>query len=78
MVRTVLFKAFVYWAVVFLVRFLEKLVEYFFAGGTFSEIPTPCAEPLRSLMNNCETDISLVALLASLPMFRTPAHNNQS
>jgi len=39
MIRPVLFKTFVYWAVVFLVRFLEKLVEYFFAGGTFGGIP---------------------------------------
>jgi hypothetical protein len=35
----VLFKTIVYWAVVFLVRFLEKLIEYLFAGGTLSEIP---------------------------------------
>ena len=35
----VLFKTTVYWAVVFLVRFLEKLLEYLFAGGTFSGIP---------------------------------------
>jgi hypothetical protein len=34
-----LFKTTVYWAVVFLVRFLEKLVEYLFAGGTFGGIP---------------------------------------
>jgi hypothetical protein len=33
------FKTLVYWAVVFLVRFLEKLVEYFFAGGTLKGIP---------------------------------------
>jgi len=39
MIRPVLFKTIVYWAVVFLVRFLEKLVEYLFAGGTLSEIP---------------------------------------
>jgi hypothetical protein len=39
MIRPVLFKAIVYWAVVFLVRFLEKLVEYLFAGGTLSAIP---------------------------------------
>lgn len=39
MIRPVLFKTFVYWVVVFLVRFLEKLGEYFFAGGTFSGIP---------------------------------------
>src|SRR5260221_9369523 len=34
MIQTVLFKTVVYWAVVFLVRFLEKLVEYWFGGGT--------------------------------------------
>jgi hypothetical protein len=39
MIRPVLFKTIVYWAVVFLVRFLEKLVEYLFAGGTLSGIP---------------------------------------
>jgi hypothetical protein len=33
MIRAVVFKALVHWAVVFLVRFLEKLVEYLFAGG---------------------------------------------
>jgi hypothetical protein len=39
MIKPVLFKTIVYWAVVFLVRFLEKLVEYLFAGGTLSGIP---------------------------------------
>src|SRR5438067_2282690 len=39
MIQAVLFKTLVYWAVVFLVRFLEKLVEYGFGGGTFSGIP---------------------------------------
>ena len=39
MIQPVLFKTIVYWAVVFLVRFLEKLVEYFFAGGTLGGIP---------------------------------------
>ncbi len=34
MIQPVLFKTFVYWSVVFLVRFVEKLVEYLFAGGT--------------------------------------------
>ena len=38
-IQPVLFKTIVYWAVVFLVRFLEKLVEYLFAGGTLSRIP---------------------------------------
>ena len=39
LIQSVLFKTVVYWAVVFLVRFLEKLVEYFFAGGTLKGIP---------------------------------------
>jgi hypothetical protein len=39
MIQPVLFKTIVYLAVVFLVRFLEKLVEYLFAGGTLSGIP---------------------------------------
>ena len=39
MIQPVLFKTVVYWAVVFLVRFLEKLVEYLLAGGTLSAIP---------------------------------------
>jgi hypothetical protein len=39
MIRPVLFKTIVYWAVVFLVQFLEKLVEYLFAGGRLSQIP---------------------------------------
>ena len=38
-IRPVLFKSIVYWAVVFLVRFLEKLGEYLFAGGTLSGLP---------------------------------------
>jgi len=38
-VRPVLFKSIIYWAVVFLVRFLEKLGEYLFAGGTLSGLP---------------------------------------
>jgi hypothetical protein len=39
LIRPILFKTLVYWAVVFLVRFLEKLVEYLVHGGTLSEIP---------------------------------------
>ena len=39
LIRPVLFKTIVYWAVVFLVRFLEKLIEYLFAGGKLSNIP---------------------------------------
>lgn len=38
-IQPVLFKTVIYWAVVFLVRFLEKLVEYWSAGGTFGGIP---------------------------------------
>ena len=37
-IQAVIFKTFIYWAVVFLVRFLEKLVEYVFGGGTFGGI----------------------------------------
>lgn len=39
LIQTVLFKTVVYWAVVFLVRFLERLVEYLIHGGTLSGIP---------------------------------------
>ena len=39
LIRPILFKTIVYWAVVFLVRFLEKLIEYLFAGGKLSRIP---------------------------------------
>ena len=39
LIQPVLFKTIVYWAVVFVVRFLEKLVEYLFAGGTLGGIP---------------------------------------
>jgi hypothetical protein len=39
LIQPVLFKTIAYWAVVFLVRFLEKLIEYLFAGGTLSGIP---------------------------------------
>jgi hypothetical protein len=38
-IEPVLFKTTVYWAVVFIVRFLEKLGEYFFSGGTFGGVP---------------------------------------
>src|SRR3984893_17298369 len=39
MIQPILFKTVVYWAVVFAVRFLEKLVEYLFAGGSLRAIP---------------------------------------
>jgi len=39
LIQPVLFKTIFYWVVVFLVRFLEKLVEYLLAGGTFSGVP---------------------------------------
>lgn len=38
MIQPILFKTIVYWAVVFLVRFLEKLGEYLFAGGSLGAI----------------------------------------
>jgi hypothetical protein len=39
LIRPVLFKTLVYWLVVFAVRFLEKLIEYFIHGGSLSGIP---------------------------------------
>jgi hypothetical protein len=39
MIQPVLFKTVVYWAVVFVVLFLEKLVEYLVHGGILMEIP---------------------------------------
>jgi hypothetical protein len=38
-IQPVLFKTVIYCTVVFLVRFLEKLAEYFFGGGSLSKIP---------------------------------------
>jgi hypothetical protein len=37
--QPVLFKTIIYWAVVFVVRFLEKLGHYWLAGGTLNGIP---------------------------------------
>ncbi|HWA46362.1 MAG TPA: hypothetical protein VHA10_24300 [Hypericibacter adhaerens] len=39
LIRPVLFKTFVYWAIVFLVRFLEHLVRYLTDGGTLAGLP---------------------------------------
>jgi len=39
LIQSVLFRTVLYWAVVFLVRFLEKLIEFVFGGGTVTEIP---------------------------------------
>ena len=38
-IQPVLFKTAIYWSVVFVVRFLEKLVEYLAAGGTIGGVP---------------------------------------
>ena len=38
-IQPALFKTTIYWAVVFVVRFLEKLTEYLVTGGTFGGIP---------------------------------------
>jgi hypothetical protein len=40
----ILFKTVVYWAVVFVVRFLEQLVEYWLGDGTMGGIPEYMAE----------------------------------
>lgn len=39
LIRPILFKTFVYWAVVFLVHFLERAIEYLFHGGSLGGIP---------------------------------------
>ncbi len=39
LVQPIVFKTFVYWAVVFVARFLEKLIEYLFHGGRIGGIP---------------------------------------
>ena len=39
MIWPVLFKALVYWAVVFAARFLEALIEYLIGGGALAAIP---------------------------------------
>jgi hypothetical protein len=44
LIQPILFKTFVYFVVVFVVRFLEKLVEYFFGGGMLAAIPHYLAE----------------------------------
>jgi len=38
-IQPVLFKTTIYWSVVFVVRFLEKVVEYLVAGGTVGGVP---------------------------------------
>lgn len=44
LVRPILFKTIVYWAVVFVARFLEQLVEYWIGGGTTDGIPAYIVE----------------------------------
>ena len=39
MIRPILFKTVIYWAVVLVARFLEGLVEYLIDGGTLGELP---------------------------------------
>ena len=39
LIQPILFKSVVYWAVVFIVRLLEKLVEYFIGGGRIDGVP---------------------------------------
>jgi hypothetical protein len=39
LIQPILFKTIVYWTVVFVVRFLEQLAEYFFHGGKLGSIP---------------------------------------
>lgn len=39
LIQPIMFRTLVYFAVVFVVRFLEKIVEYWFGGGTLAAIP---------------------------------------
>ena len=39
LIRPILFKTFVYWAVVLVARFLEQVIEYAIGGGTISGFP---------------------------------------
>jgi hypothetical protein len=39
LIRPILFKTVVYWAVVFVARFLEQIIEYVIGGGTMSGFP---------------------------------------
>jgi hypothetical protein len=39
LIQPILFKTFVYFVIVFLVRFLEKIIEYLVGGGTLAGIP---------------------------------------
>ena len=39
LIRPILFKTIVYWAVVFVARFLEGLIEYWIGGGTLTRVP---------------------------------------
>jgi hypothetical protein len=44
MIRPILFKTVIYWAVVFVARILEGLIEYLIGGGTFGGLPEYVAE----------------------------------
>jgi hypothetical protein len=39
LIQPIMFRTLVYFAVVFVVRFLEKIIEYWFGGGTLAAIP---------------------------------------
>jgi hypothetical protein len=44
LIQPIMFKTGIYFAVVFIVRFLEKIIEYSFGGGTLAGIPEYVAE----------------------------------
>jgi hypothetical protein len=44
LIQPIMFKTLVYFAVVFVVRFLEKIIEYGFSGGTLAGLPQYVAE----------------------------------
>ena len=44
LIQPILYKTIIYWAVVFLFRFIEQLIEYAIHGGTLSELPAYISE----------------------------------
>jgi hypothetical protein len=63
LIRPIMFKTMVYFAVVFVVRFLEKIIEYGFSGGTLAEIPQYVTEHYFLAPLCCYPDLDLRAVL---------------
>ena len=59
LIQPVLFKTVIYWAVVLVVRFLERLGIYWFTGGTLSGIPEYVANNFSVESLCCYPDLGL-------------------